>query len=69
MRLLTSWDNRVLENDLIEDFGMIEVVIDHMSAPYLMGAVVDYEDSLQKIGFKIDNPNAGSSCACGDSFS
>ena len=47
----------------------IEVVVDRMSAPYLGGATIDFADTIEKQGFTIDNPNAGSSCACGDSFS
>ena len=37
--------------------------------PYLDGASIDFEDTIQKQGFTIDNPNAAGSCACGDSFS
>ena len=51
------------------DFDGVEVVIDRMSAPYLDGATIDFADTIEKQGFTIDNPNAGSSCACGDSFS
>ena len=36
--------------------------------PYLNGAMIDFVDSIEKQGFTIDNPNAGGSCACGDSF-
>jgi iron-sulfur cluster assembly accessory protein len=39
-----------------------------MSAPYLMGASIDYLDTLERSGFTIDNPNAQGSCACGESF-
>ena len=46
----------------------VEVVVDKMSSPYLAGAVIDFSDTIEKQGFTIDNPNAGSSCACGDSF-
>ena len=42
--------------------------LDRMSAPYLSGAVIDFVDTIEKQGFTIDNPNAGGSCACGDSF-
>ncbi len=42
--------------------------VDRFSAPYLEGAVIDFVDTIQKQGFTIDNPNAGGSCACGDSF-
>ena len=45
-----------------------EVGVDRMSAPYLQGAVIDFVDTIEKQGFTIDNPNAGGSCACGDSF-
>ncbi len=37
-------------------------------APYLMGATIDFVDTIEKQGFTIDNPNATGSCACGDSF-
>ena len=63
------FDERTLDGDLIVDFGGVEVVIDRMSAPYLDGASIDFADTIEKQGFTIDNPNAGSSCACADSFS
>jgi iron-sulfur cluster assembly accessory protein len=47
----------------------VQVVVDAMSIPYLGGATIDFEDTIQKQGFTIDNPNAQGSCACGDSFS
>ena len=46
----------------------IKVFIDPTSMMYMNGAVVDYEDSLMGGGFKIENPNAASSCGCGTSF-
>jgi len=63
------FDERVLDGDLFAEFEGLEVVVDRMSAPYLDGAVIDFADTIEKQGFTIDNPNAGSSCACGDSFS
>ena len=63
------FDERVLEGDALADFDGVEVVVDKMSVPYLEGASIDFEDTIQKQGFTIDNPNAGGSCACGDSFS
>ena len=63
------FDERLLENDAIVDFNGVEVVVDQMSVPYLSGATIDFEDTIQKQGFTIDNPNAQGSCACGDSFS
>src|SRR5690349_24263464 len=46
----------------------VRVVVDPFSAPYLRGSQVDYLETIQESGFKIDNPNAVSSCGCGHSF-
>ncbi len=62
------FDERLLEGDATADFDGVEVVVDQMSVPYLDGASIDFEDTIQKQGFTIDNPNASGSCACGDSF-
>ena len=62
------FDERLLDGDATRDFDGVEVVVDKMSVPYLDGASIDFEDTIQKQGFTIDNPNAGGSCACGDSF-
>ncbi|MDO5712078.1 MAG: iron-sulfur cluster assembly accessory protein [Micrococcales bacterium] len=62
------FDERTLDGDQVVDFGGVEVVVDRMSAPYLGGATIDFSDTIEKQGFTIDNPNAGGSCACGDSF-
>ncbi len=62
------FDERTLDGDLVVDFDGVEVVVDRMSAPYLGGATIDFADTIEKQGFTIDNPNAGGSCACGDSF-
>lgn len=63
-----SFDDRVLKGDVTKSFGEIEVIVDKMSAPYLDGATIGYEDTIQKQGFQIENPNTGGTCACGDSF-
>ncbi len=62
------FDDRVMDGDAVRDFDGVELVIDRMSVPYLSGASVDFADTIEKQGFSIDNPNAGGSCACGDSF-
>jgi iron-sulfur cluster assembly accessory protein len=63
------FDERALDGDAVREFGDgVEVVVDKMSVPYLDGASIDFEDTIQKQGFTIDNPNAAGSCACGDSF-
>ena len=63
------FDERTLDGDAVKDYDGVQVVVDKMSVPYLDGAKIDFADTIEKQGFTIDNPNAGSSCACGDSFS
>ncbi len=46
----------------------VSIVVDPFSVPYLRGAQVDFLEGLQESGFKIENPNASSSCGCGHSF-
>lgn len=62
------FDERTLDDDAIVEFDGVEVVVDQMSVPYLNGSTIGFEDTIQKQGFTIDNPNAQGSCACGDSF-
>jgi len=62
------FDERVLDGDAVVEFEGVGVAVDKMSVPYLDGASIDFEDTIQKQGFTIDNPNAEGSCACGDSF-
>lgn len=59
------------DDDITTTFGdaNVPVVIDPTSAQMLKGATLDYKDGLQQAGFSIDNPNAQSSCGCGQSFS
>ena len=54
--------------DHVVETGGIKVFIDPTSMMYLSNATIDYEDSIMGGGFKIDNPNAASSCGCGTSF-
>ena len=68
LRYQLYFDDRALDGDIVASFAGVNVVTDRMSAPYLAGATVDFVDTIEKQGFTIDNPNAGGSCACGDSF-
>jgi iron-sulfur cluster assembly accessory protein len=68
LRYQLYFDERSLDGDTVTDFGGVKVVVDRMSTPYLGGASIDFVDTIEKQGFTIDNPNAGGSCACGDSF-
>src|SRR6266542_6734307 len=68
LRYALYFDDQITEKDQVGDFGGVQLVVDKMSAPYLMGAEIDYVDSLEQSGFTVNNPNAQSTCACGDSF-
>jgi iron-sulfur cluster assembly accessory protein len=63
-----GFDRGAQEGDFTLDCEGVTVVVDPFSAPYLRGATVDYLETIQESGFKIDNPNAVSSCGCGHSF-
>ena len=69
LRYQLFFDDRSLDGDVRQEINGVGVVVDRMSVPYLGGAVIDFVDTIEKQGFTIDNPNAGGSCACGDSFS
>ena len=60
-----------VQND--EDASMekngVTLLIDPMSYQYLVGAEIDYQESLEGAQFVIKNPNAQSTCGCGSSFS
>jgi iron-sulfur cluster assembly accessory protein len=62
------FDERTLDGDVELDLHGVPVVLDRMSAPYLGGATIDFTDTIEQQGFTIDNPNASSGCACGNSF-
>ncbi|MEA5154826.1 iron-sulfur cluster insertion protein ErpA [Raineyella sp.] len=68
LRYQLFFDERELEGDIVSQYDGVSVVTDRMSAPYLSGATIDFMDTIEQQGFTIDNPNAQSSCACGDSF-
>jgi iron-sulfur cluster assembly protein len=61
-------DDNIRESDYIVESDGIKVLVDEVSIDYLHGATVDYVEDLMGGGFKIENPNAVSSCGCGQSF-
>jgi iron-sulfur cluster assembly accessory protein len=67
LRYALYFDDRKLDDDIVESVNGVEIRMDKMSAPYLRGAEIDYLDTLEQSGFTINNPNAKGSCACGDS--
>jgi iron-sulfur cluster assembly accessory protein len=63
-----GFDRGAQEGDHAFEVEGVQVVVDPHSAPYLKGSTVDYLETIQESGFKIDNPNAVASCGCGHSF-
>ncbi len=61
-------DNPPEDGDQTFEQDGVKILIDPMSLQYMEGATVDYVDDNLGGGFKIDNPNAVSSCGCGSSF-
>ncbi len=63
------FDSERADDDVVEEYGDVAVVVDPQSATYLTGATLDFKDGLQGAGFTINNPNAQRTCGCGQSFS
>jgi iron-sulfur cluster assembly protein len=61
-------ENNFRETDLAAEMHGVKIVVDEVSITYLRGANVDYVEDVMGSGFKIENPNAVSSCGCGSSF-
>jgi iron-sulfur cluster insertion protein len=64
-----SLDNAQLEDDLLFERAGIKVVIDPTSLELIQGAELDFVEELVGSSFQVRNPNATSSCGCGNSFS
>lgn len=63
-----SLEEESSEGDQTFELSGVKVIIDPRSAQFIGGAEIDYVDSMMGGGFKIENPNAASSCGCGSSF-
>lgn len=63
------FDSEVDDNDIVEEFEDVRVLVDPQSAEKVRGATLDYKEGLMGAGFAIDNPNVTRSCGCGNSFS
>lgn len=57
------------QRDILVVTNGVSVVVDPKSALYVTGSELDYVDALQEGGFKVKNPNAATTCSCGESFS
>ena len=64
-----TFDEERAEDDLALERDGVTLLVDPLSLQYLMGAEVDYRESLQGAQFVIRNPNAKTTCGCGSSFS
>lgn len=64
-----SFDELAEADDLTVQRDGVTLIVDPLSLQYLMGAEVDYRESLQGSQFVIRNPNAKTTCGCGSSFS
>lgn len=62
-------EDAVAEDDIVIEHLGAAVVIDMMSMSYLSDAVIDFVDDIDGSRFKIDNPQAATTCGCGSSFS
>lgn len=63
-----TFDNSKNDDDFTVEKDGVTLLVDSMSSQYLMGAKIDYIEDLMGSQFKIDNPNAQTSCGCGSSF-
>lgn len=64
-----TFDEDQNDDDFLIEKDTTKVLIDEMSYQYLVGATVDYVESLHGSQFSIKNPNATTTCGCGSSFS
>lgn len=63
-----TFDTEVNEDDAQVEQEGVKVLVDSLSYPYLDGANVDYQESLEGSRFVVNNPQAASTCGCGSSF-
>ena len=62
-------DEKLTDDDYVINVDGARVVVDRSSAPFITGSTVDYRsEKLMGGGFVVDNPNAVSTCGCGESF-
>ena len=64
-----TFDEEVAEDDAVIEKGGVTLLIDPMSYQYLVGAEIDYVEGIEGAQFVIRNPNATTTCGCGQSFS
>ena len=68
LRYELAFDDAIRDDDTQVEISGVKVIVDEKSALYLSGTTLDFVDTLQESGFKMENPNAASTCGCGESF-
>jgi len=63
-----TFDTEVAEDDAQVEQEGVKVLVDSLSYPYLDGASLDYQESLEGSRFVVTNPQASATCGCGSSF-
>lgn len=63
-----TFDEEIAEDDAVIEREGVTMLVDAMSYQYLAGAEIDYREDLQGSQFVVTNPNASSTCGCGNSF-
>jgi iron-sulfur cluster assembly protein len=56
------------EGDVVFESHGLKLLVDSAALPFVKGSVIDYQESLQGAGFKVENPNVVAACGCGSSF-
>lgn len=68
LRYELAFDDQISDHDTELQVDGVRLIVDEKSALYLTGTQLDFVDTLQESGFKMNNPNATTTCGCGESF-
>lgn len=63
-----TFDEDVAGDDAVVEREGVTLLVDSLSYQYLLGSEIDYVENLQGAQFVVNNPNAASTCGCGNSF-
>jgi len=62
-----AFDEQREDDSVFETHGL-KLLVDRESLPFVRGSIIDYQETLQGAGFKVENPNVVAACGCGSSF-
>ncbi len=63
-----TFDDEIADDDAVVENAGVRMVVDSLSYQYLLGAEINYREDLHGARFVVENPNASSTCGCGNSF-